>query len=62
MQTDEMPPIWQPIVLVVSKRIDCWRCGAKAVLVILDDHEVDEDHEAFSYTPWCQDCWQKEAE
>jgi hypothetical protein len=57
--TEEEPMVWQPVMLVVSKRIECG-CGAKAVFVVLDDNsDASSD---YGYTGWCQDCWRREQE
>ncbi len=53
---------WQPVMLVVSRRVEC-KCGALAIFVTgkltdnPDEYAVLEDVDV-----WCQECWQKEQE
>ena len=60
------PRKWQPIMLVAEHRIDCGRCGALAIFVILDDeHDGNPDavhtgESDWGYSAWCQDCWDAE--
>ena len=51
---------WQPVMLVVSKRVEC-ECGALAIFVILDEDEEqsDKDGRDMGYTAWCQSCFER---
>lgn len=50
---------WQPVMLVATRRVEC-ACGALAVFVLLEDGEDGADD--WTYSPYCQDCWQRESE
>ncbi len=50
---------WQPVVLILDKRLEC-DCGGIAIFVNGKVAEL-EDHNAWLYDAavYCQDCWQK---
>jgi len=50
---------WQPVMLVMSKRLEC-QCGSLAIFVVLDGNEKRGDKEDMDYSAWCQECWAKE--
>jgi len=50
---------WQPILCMLSKRLECI-CGSLAVIVVGEFSEEDgERYVLTSFTPWCQECYQK---
>ena len=51
--------VWQPVMLIVPERVEC-DCGAKAIFIVLDDHETNEGGNEYGYVAWCRDCWEKE--
>jgi hypothetical protein len=50
---------WQPILLVVNRRINC-KCGALAKIVtgIVPDNG-DNDNDLEGVETWCQECFMK---
>ena len=50
---------WQPVILIVEKRLECV-CGNLAIFVVIDNYEKreGEEKEDMDYTAWCQDCWE----
>ena len=61
METDIEEKTWQPLLVIVSKRIEC-DCGAKAIFIQLDDFETADGQRDYGYVAWCQDCWKRETE
>ena len=62
MNEEEQPFKWQPVMLVLPKRLEC-ECGALAVFVIMEDEEEPRDGKRdLSYTGYCQLCFMKEQE
>lgn len=57
MDDEEVRVIWQPVMLITTKRVEC-RCGAKAIFVILDG--APDDIPEWDYTALCQDCFVRE--
>lgn len=49
--------ILQPIILVIRERLECVRCQAKAIFLILE-----EEGEQMTYEAYCQDCWKQRKE
>lgn len=56
MEGETCAPVWQPVMLITPRRVEC-ACGAKAIFVLLEG-----DLERPDYTGWCQDCWAREQE
>jgi hypothetical protein len=50
-------------MMVLQKRLEC-ECGALAVFVVLvdEEEEAEEGERNFSYTGWCQHCFEKAQE
>jgi hypothetical protein len=55
---DDTPVIWQPVMLVAEKRIECGACSAKAIFIILDG--APDDIKEWDFTAWCQHCFERE--
>lgn len=53
--------VWQPLMVIAPQRIEC-DCGAKAIFVVLDNHETREGASEYGYVAWCRECWQREQE
>ena len=49
--------ILHPIILVIRERLECVRCQAKAIFLILE-----EEGEQMTYEAYCQDCWKQRKE
>lgn len=55
----ERPVKWQPVLLVVTKRIEC-QCGALATVISGRGPERDEPYYLLDEVDaWCQDCFFK---
>ena len=52
---------WQPIMLIVERRVEC-ECGVLAVFLILDEKQSEDEKQKFGYTSCCQDCFEKAME
>jgi len=52
---------WQPVMLVLERRLEC-SCGALAIFVVLELTEEEDEHKEFDYGAYCQSCWKKAQE
>lgn len=62
----DTPPeqyIAQPLMVMASQRIECNRCRARAVWLVLDADDWEAFHDGgtqVEMSAWCHDCWQRE--
>ncbi len=62
-EEEKLTSKWQPVMLIMPKRLECGECGALAVFVAMDmTKEEDDGYKVFDYGAYCQDCWQKVTE
>jgi hypothetical protein len=52
---------WQPVLLVVSRRVEC-QCGALAIFLVLDESIGEDGKQSLRYNAFCQPCFAKDAE
>lgn len=49
---------WQPLMVVSPKRLDCTRCGAKAIFLLFDSPPSPDDPDGeVCWDLFCQECW-----
>ena len=58
-EVEEKQATLQPVVLVTDHPLMC-DCGALAVFVTLEDELAPDGERDFSYTGWCQRCYEQE--
>lgn len=52
---------WQPVLLVLNKRLEC-SCGSLATIIVGTIPDNPEKYFLVEMATWCQDCFVSQAE